>query len=68
MLVVPAATVRLVATSVGALQAGAARWPLVEGVARLWLADELNVGPGPALAVLGGAVLRARRVATAACG
>ena len=28
----------------------------VEGVVGLWLAYELNVGPGPATAVLGGAV------------
>jgi hypothetical protein len=28
-------------------------------VAGLWLADAMNVGPGPALAVLGGAVFAA---------
>jgi hypothetical protein len=28
----------------------------VEGVVGLWLAYELNVGPGPVTAVLGGAV------------
>jgi ABC-type Mn2+/Zn2+ transport system permease subunit len=56
VLVIPAATVRLVATSVGALQAGTALLAAVEGVAGLWLAYELNVGPGPATAVLGGAV------------
>ena len=28
----------------------------VEGVAGLWLAYELNVGPGPAIAVLGGGI------------
>jgi ABC-type Mn2+/Zn2+ transport system permease subunit len=56
VLVIPAATVRLVAPSVGALQAGTALLAAVEGVAGLWLAYELNVGPGPATAVLGGVV------------
>ena len=56
VLVIPAATVRLVAPSVGSLQAGTAALAAVEGVAGLWIAYELNVGPGPATAVLGGAV------------
>jgi ABC-type Mn2+/Zn2+ transport system permease subunit len=56
VLVIPAATVRLVAPSVGALQAGTALLAAVEGVVGLWLAYELNVGPGPATAVLGGVV------------
>jgi ABC-type Mn2+/Zn2+ transport system permease subunit len=56
VLVIPAATVRLVAPSVGALQAGTALLAAVEGIAGLWLAYELNIGPGPATAVLGGAV------------
>jgi ABC-type Mn2+/Zn2+ transport system permease subunit len=56
VLVIPAATVRLVAPSVGALQAGTALLAAVEGVVGLWLAYELNVGPGPATAVLGGIV------------
>jgi manganese/iron transport system permease protein len=56
VLVIPAATVRLVARSVGSLQAGTAALAAVEGVAGLWLAYELNVGPGPVTAVLGGAV------------
>jgi manganese/iron transport system permease protein len=56
VLVIPAATVRLVAPSVRSLQAGTATLAAVEGVAGLWLAYELNVGPGPATAVLGGAV------------
>lgn len=56
VLVIPAATVRLVAPSVGALQVGTALLAAVEGVAGLWLAYELNVGPGPATAVLGGVV------------
>jgi ABC-type Mn2+/Zn2+ transport system permease subunit len=56
VLVIPAATVRLVAPSVGVLQVGTALLAAVEGVVGLWLAYELNVGPGPATAVLGGAV------------
>jgi ABC-type Mn2+/Zn2+ transport system permease subunit len=56
VLVIPAATVRLVAPSVGSLQAGTALLAAVEGMAGLWLAYELNIGPGPATAVLGGAV------------
>jgi manganese/iron transport system permease protein len=56
VLVIPAATVRLVAPSVTTLQLGTAALAAVEGVAGLWLAFELNIGPGPAIAVLGGAV------------
>ena len=54
--VVPAATVRLVAPSVGVLRAGSVALAAVEGVAALWLAYTLNIGPGPALALLGGGV------------
>jgi len=56
VLVIPAATVRLVAPSVATLQVGTAALAALEGLAGLWLAYELNVGPGPATAVLGGAV------------
>ncbi len=56
VLVIPAATVRLVAPSVGTLQVGTVALAAVEGVAGLWLAYELNVGPGPAIAVLGGGI------------
>jgi manganese/iron transport system permease protein len=56
VLVIPAATVRLVAPSVGTLQAGTVALAAVESVAGLWLAYELDIGPGPAIAVLGGAV------------
>jgi manganese/iron transport system permease protein len=56
VLVIPAATVRLVAPSVATLQAGTAALAAVESVAGLWLAYELDIGPGPAIAVLGGAV------------
>jgi manganese/iron transport system permease protein len=56
VLVIPAATVRLVAPSVLTLQVGTALLAAVESVAGLWLAYELDVGPGPAIAVLGGGV------------
>jgi len=56
VLVVPAATVRLLARDVRTLQLGTGALAAVEGVAALWLADGLNVSPGPAMAVLGGAV------------
>lgn len=54
--VIPAATARLLAPSVATLRAGSVGLAAVEGVVALWLAYELNVGPGPALAVLGGGV------------
>ena len=65
MLVVPAATVRLVSDRLGALQAGAVALAAVEGVAAVSLADALNVGAGPALAVLGGTVFALTAAATA---
>jgi ABC-type Mn2+/Zn2+ transport system permease subunit len=64
VLVIPAATVRLVAPSVATLQAGTAALAAVEGVVGLWLAYELNIGPGPAIAVLGGAVFALVAVVT----
>jgi ABC-type Mn2+/Zn2+ transport system permease subunit len=59
VLVIPAATVRLVAPSVATLQLGTAALAALEAVAGLWLAYELDVGPGPAIAVLGGGVFAA---------
>jgi ABC-type Mn2+/Zn2+ transport system permease subunit len=64
--VIPAATVRLLAPSLAILRVGAVALAAVEGVAALWLAYVLNVGPGPALAVLGGAVFGLVAVGTAA--
>ena len=40
----------------GRCRSGTVALAAVEGVAGLWLAYELNVGPGPAIAVLGGGV------------
>lgn len=55
VLVVPAATVRLFASSVAALEIGAAALALAEGLAGLLIAFELDAPPGAAIAVLGGA-------------
>jgi manganese/iron transport system permease protein len=68
VLVTPAATVRLVARSVAGLRAGATALAAVEAVAGLVLADALNVGPGPALAVLAGAVFALVATVTAVLG
>jgi ABC-type Mn2+/Zn2+ transport system permease subunit len=65
VLVVPAATARLLTDRLVPLQAGAVALAAVEGVAAVWLADALNVGAGPALAVLGGAVFALVAGATA---
>ncbi len=65
VLVVPAATVRLVCDRLGALQAGTVALAAAEGVGGVYLADALNVGAGPALAVLGGGVFAAVAGATA---
>ena len=56
VLVVPAATARLLTSRLAQLQLAAIALAAVEGVAAVWLADTLNVGAGPAFAVLGGAV------------
>jgi manganese/iron transport system permease protein len=54
--VIPAATVRLVARTVTGLQAGSVALAAAQGVAGLWLARRLDIGPGPAIAMVGGAV------------
>jgi ABC-type Mn2+/Zn2+ transport system permease subunit len=56
ILVAPAATARLFAGSVGALELASGALALVEGLAGLWLAYELDVPPGAAIATLGGVV------------
>ena len=55
VLVVPAATVRLVARDLRQLQLGTGALAAVEGLAALWLADATNVSPGPAMAIVAGA-------------
>jgi ABC-type Mn2+/Zn2+ transport system permease subunit len=54
ILVTPAATARLVAASVRSLEAIAIGVALVEGLAGLWIAYQLDVPPGATIAVLGG--------------
>lgn len=56
ILVLPAATARLTAPSVRALQLGAFALAALEGVAGLWLAYRLDAPPGPTIALLGGVV------------
>jgi ABC-type Mn2+/Zn2+ transport system permease subunit len=65
VLVVPAATARLLTDRLGSLQLVATAVAAVEGVAAVWLANELNVGAGPALAALGGSIFALVALATA---
>jgi ABC-type Mn2+/Zn2+ transport system permease subunit len=65
VLVVPAATVRLLTGRLRTLRLGAVGLAAAEGVAAVWLADTLDVGAGPALAVIGGSVFALVAVATA---
>jgi manganese/iron transport system permease protein len=55
LLVVPAATARLLTASLGALLAAAVALAALEGAAGLLLAYHLDLPPGPAIAVIGGA-------------
>jgi len=59
ILVIPAATARLFARSVSSLEAMGAAIALTEGVAGLWISYRLDVPPGAAIAVLGGAAFGA---------
>lgn len=54
--VLPAATARLLTAALRSLQLAAVALAAAEGVAGLWLAYHLDVPPGPAIAVLGGAL------------
>src|SRR4051794_12375773 len=56
LLVVPAATTRLVSRRLGRWQLASVALAVTEGVCGLWLSVELNAPPGPAIAVIGGAV------------
>lgn len=56
LLVVPAATTRLLTDRVRTWQAATVALAAAEGVAGLWLAFQLNAPPGAAIAVLGGVV------------
>jgi ABC-type Mn2+/Zn2+ transport system permease subunit len=59
ILIVPAATVRLLEPALRAQQFATFGLTAVEGLAAIWIADAFNVGPGPALAVLGAGVYAA---------
>ncbi len=54
--VVPAATARLVTRRLTSLQLASVGIAAGEGIAGLWLAQRLDVGPGPAIAMVGGTV------------
>jgi ABC-type Mn2+/Zn2+ transport system permease subunit len=54
LLVVPAATARLLTSSLGALLGAAVGLAALEGVAGLLLAYHLDLPPGPAIAIIGG--------------
>ena len=56
VLTVPAATVRLFEPPLRRQQLFTFALTAVEGLAAIWIADAFNVGPGPALAVLGALV------------
>lgn len=72
VLTVPAATVRRFEPGLRAQQLATGGLAAVEGLAAIWIADALNIGPGPALAVLGAtlyalaAAIPQRRLAPAA--
>jgi manganese/iron transport system permease protein len=65
VLVVPAATVRLLGPRLRGMQLGTAALAAAEGVGALLLASAANVGPGPAMAVVGGIVFALTAAATA---
>ena len=56
LIVVPAATTRLVVSRIAAWQLVTVALAAMEGVVGLWVSVELNAPPGPAIAVLTGAV------------
>jgi ABC-type Mn2+/Zn2+ transport system permease subunit len=64
VLTVPAATVRLLEPPLRAQQLWTMALTAVQGVAAVCLADALNVGPGPVLAVIGALVYGAVAAAT----
>lgn len=66
LLVVPAATARLLGRSVREVQLLAVLLALVEGAAGLLIAYHLDLPPGPAVAVLAGAAFAVAAVAAAA--
>jgi ABC-type Mn2+/Zn2+ transport system permease subunit len=59
LLVVPAATTRLLVDRLRTWQLATVALVIVEGIAGLWLSIELNAPPGATIAVVGGAVFAA---------
>lgn len=68
ILVIPAATVRLVTRRVLSLELGTAALALTEGMGGLLIAFELDVPPGAAIAVLGGVCFALVAIFTALTG
>jgi ABC-type Mn2+/Zn2+ transport system permease subunit len=66
LLVVPSATARLLAGTMPGLLGGGVAIALAEGVGGLWLAEALDLPPGPAIAVLGGVAFAAVALVKAA--
>jgi ABC-type Mn2+/Zn2+ transport system permease subunit len=64
VLTVPAATIRLLDPPLRRQLTWTTALTAVEGIAAVWLADALDVGPGPALAVLGALIYAATASAT----
>ena len=64
LFVVPAATTRLVARRLLEWQLATVALVAIESIAGLWLSVELNVPPGPAIAVLAGGLFALVAVAT----
>ena len=65
LIVVPAATTRLLVDRVLAWQAATVALVIAEGVAGLWVSVQVNAPPGPAIAVLAGALFAVVAVARA---
>src|SRR6478609_784083 len=65
LIVVPAATTRLLFDRVLAWQAATVALVIAEGVVGLWVSVEVNAPPGPAIAVLAGAMFAVVAVAQA---
>lgn len=59
ILVIPAATARLLVTSVRGLELLAGSIALAQGLAGLWIAYQLDTPPGPTIATLGGVAFAA---------
>ena len=64
VLVVPAATARLLTDDLRELRRAATVLALAEGTAALWLAERIDVAPGPLVALIGGIVFAAAAVSS----